>query len=284
MILKTCQRCGDTFEGPHNAKWCSQCRRIIDAECSKRIRERQKLNGIEIIMPDQKKCGHCGETKSASEFSRQKDRPNGLTGWCKACRSKKAKEVRDAQPKQPHEKILNGLYCKVCGTELVDAQKNICSDRECRLEDNRRRSYLHDSAKKVLRERKCKECGGQFTPEYGNQRRIFCSQRCLDRWNDRQRDRGGDLNGRARKHFKKLYGTVMPLMYQYINWRKVLERDNWVCGICGKPIDESKKCPDDDSPSVDHIVPLARGGAHVYANVQAAHFKCNWNKGDGVHV
>lgn len=35
----------------------------------------------------------------------------------------------------------------------------------------------------------------------------------------------------------------------------------------------------DNYPSVDHIVPLAKGGLHSWDNVQLAHFKCNTLKG-----
>jgi 5-methylcytosine-specific restriction endonuclease McrA len=33
------------------------------------------------------------------------------------------------------------------------------------------------------------------------------------------------------------------------------------------------------SPTIDHILPLARGGTHEPSNVQAAHFGCNAAKG-----
>lgn len=35
------------------------------------------------------------------------------------------------------------------------------------------------------------------------------------------------------------------------------------------------------SYTLDHIIPLAAGGAHTYANVQLAHFLCNSRKSDG---
>lgn len=52
----------------------------------------------------------------------------------------------------------------------------------------------------------------------------------------------------------------------------VLERGRGLCGICGEPVDPARF-------HVDHKVPLARGGAHTYANVQPAHPACNLTKG-----
>lgn len=58
------------------------------------------------------------------------------------------------------------------------------------------------------------------------------------------------------------------------------------CKSCGKMCN-----PDDHSwtnhsgpmrPSVDHIIPLAKGGPHDWDNVQVAHIICNSAKGDKV--
>lgn len=62
--------------------------------------------------------------------------------------------------------------------------------------------------------------------------------------------------------------------------RDVLARDGWACQLCRRPIDPAIPWPDPRSPSIDHIVPLSRGGQHSLANVQAAHLGCNSAKGD----
>ena len=64
--------------------------------------------------------------------------------------------------------------------------------------------------------------------------------------------------------------------------REVYERDGWVCQLCLLPIDAGIVWPDSMSPSVDHIVPLAKGGEHSMGNVQAAHLGCNSRKCDRV--
>jgi 5-methylcytosine-specific restriction endonuclease McrA len=55
----------------------------------------------------------------------------------------------------------------------------------------------------------------------------------------------------------------------------VFEEDKWVCGICNKIVDKQLYKPDLMSPSLDHIVPLSKGGGHVRSNVQLAHLLCN---------
>lgn len=66
----------------------------------------------------------------------------------------------------------------------------------------------------------------------------------------------------------------------HVNRRAIYERDGWMCGICGDPVDREAKVPDPAAPVLDHIVPLARGGTHEPANVRCAHFYCNNVKSD----
>lgn len=59
----------------------------------------------------------------------------------------------------------------------------------------------------------------------------------------------------------------------------ILERDGNDCRICLEPVDMALKWPHPFSQSLDHIVPIARGGAHIQSNCQLAHLRCNISKG-----
>mmetsp|Transcript_940 Transcript_940/g.1537 ORF Transcript_940/g.1537 Transcript_940/m.1537 type:complete len:242 (-) Transcript_940:34-759(-) len=54
-----------------------------------------------------------------------------------------------------------------------------------------------------------------------------------------------------------------------INTTNVLRRDGGMCAYCGGK-----------AASVDHVMPLSRGGKHSWDNVVAACFKCNHFKGN----
>ena len=64
----------------------------------------------------------------------------------------------------------------------------------------------------------------------------------------------------------------------------VLERSGWKCGICGEGIPKDAVFPDSLYRSLDHIVPLSKGGKHEYGNVQAAHYGCNAAKSDRLEL
>ncbi len=54
-----------------------------------------------------------------------------------------------------------------------------------------------------------------------------------------------------------------------------------VCALCGKPVDFSLKYPNPLAPSIDHIVPINRGGhPSDISNLQLAHWTCNRQKAD----
>lgn len=64
------------------------------------------------------------------------------------------------------------------------------------------------------------------------------------------------------------------------NRRKIYATQT-VCGICGRPVDFSLRYPDPLSKTVDHIVPINRGGhPSDLDNLQLAHLACNLAKSD----
>ncbi len=55
----------------------------------------------------------------------------------------------------------------------------------------------------------------------------------------------------------------------------IYERDGWRCQLCYKKVDKRLKWPHRMSASLDHQIPLSRGGGHVRKNVTLAHVHCN---------
>lgn len=54
--------------------------------------------------------------------------------------------------------------------------------------------------------------------------------------------------------------------------RTLVSRDGTLCALCGEQM------PSNDM-TVDHIVPLSKGGADTITNMQLAHSRCNMAKG-----
>ena len=63
--------------------------------------------------------------------------------------------------------------------------------------------------------------------------------------------------------------------------KKIIFATQTICGICGQPVDFGMKYPHPLSPSVDHIIPVNKGGhPSDIDNLQLAHLKCNRDKWD----
>lgn len=59
-------------------------------------------------------------------------------------------------------------------------------------------------------------------------------------------------------------------------------RDGPLCQLCGLEVDLKAVHPDPMRPSVDHIVPRARGGSDEASNNQLTHLRCNQIKSDRI--
>jgi 5-methylcytosine-specific restriction endonuclease McrA len=101
-----------------------------------------------------------------------------------------------------------------------------------------------------------------------------------ERWREKNPDYHREwrmTNGdRVCEYYVRRRNNLRAASVEPVDPLKVFERDAWRCQICGGEL--RGRYPDLLSPSLDHIVPLVKGGEHSYANVQAAHFGCNSRK------
>lgn len=76
-----------------------------------------------------------------------------------------------------------------------------------------------------------------------------------------------------RRHARKMGAYVTKAEYA-----AVLAEFGMVCHLCGQSI------PSLDSLDFDHVIPLARGGAHATGNIKPSHSSCNRSKGAKLHL
>lgn len=71
-----------------------------------------------------------------------------------------------------------------------------------------------------------------------------------------------DKDGKAKSSFEKA--------------RRIIYSSQSNCAICGRPVDFDKRFPDPWSATIDHIVPISKGGDPASLNnLQLAHLQCN---------
>jgi hypothetical protein len=84
---------------------------------------------------------------------------------------------------------------------------------------------------------------------------------------------------KAAKHRRKVRMTNNGPCESFTDL-EIYERDGWRCGLCGATVDRTIVYPNPMSASLDHRMPIARGGGHTRDNVQLAHLGCNSRKRD----
>lgn len=203
--------------------------------------------------------------------------------WCKASFKKKPgggrvykfcsrtcffgyKAANKARPVEKTRVCLSG-----CGASVSAA------GRSCQLCVERGRESKRLAALK-REPRPCAECGVVFTPSYGNAR--LCSRSCR-----KARQKKLPSYAATRARLKRIHKGVRrarlrTTQVQPVDPMSVFERDGWRCQICHCATPRRYRgTMRPNAPELDHIVPLALGGAHTYTNTQCACRSCNGSKG-----
>jgi 5-methylcytosine-specific restriction endonuclease McrA len=107
-------------------------------------------------------------------------------------------------------------------------------------------------------------CGAQFTDR--NHGAKTCSSECA-----KQRGIVSTWNYQTRKR-QAFVEPVIPA--------EIFKRDGSRCHICRRRLSPKTKWPHPRTPSIDHLIPLTRGGLHEKANVRTACLSCNSAKGN----
>lgn len=154
-------------------------------------------------------------------------------------------------------------HCLRCSKPLAGNQSRYCS-RKC----------LQKSFTKLPLVMPCAACGQPFEPA---RKWLVCSPACAD-----AREEQWKTDPRTREQKKrraaKRRAVQRGVQFEDFNFSEIFARDKWTCQICLTPVDRSKSFPHHLSPSIDHIVPLSKGGPHRRFNVQCAHWICNIRK------
>ena len=208
--------------------------------------------------------------------------------------------------------------CPGCGLDMVvlGASAAYCSDAcrpSCRIEwcenlttGKRDVCAPHYSAIRkrgrdprygLQRDKSCVACGAEDWPDNGL--RKYCSRACARLWYRTKGDFarevacascgavtsvfGSDWANGHKVEGRKIRGdrTRCPDCVRARNAMSVQElreRDGGDCSICGKVVDFSRRFPDPLSPSVDHVIPLSRGGVNAPENLALACLGCNRKK------
>lgn len=154
--------------------------------------------------------------------------------------------------------------CETCYLGYLRERYRTNPNRRNRPKSTEQRARQIQRYHDAVPSRVCPGCGGEH--RHGN------GQRCADCAHDHRKSL------RSTAEARRL--DAVRAGDQDIHWTLLGERDGWVCHICSKRVPKvagTAKQP--MGATVDHLIPIAHGGEHVWANVALAHRNCNISRG-----
>jgi 5-methylcytosine-specific restriction endonuclease McrA len=218
-------------------------------------------------------------------------RPCGVTGrrrgFCSlACRRTFAGKASNARARQRVRAERSRTFCIVCEAMFSDqlsgpgAPRRRCCSQKCRV-------AMGLILAPTLAVKKCADCNERIT---ARSKSGFCRvcrlkrrsktqlasakwREGIRRWQQRNPDKVRAYRKRADVIRRGVVGRA-----EYVDPKYIFDRDNWVCQLCHKKVRPYTGEYSPRQASIDHILPLARGGAHAATNLQTACRRCNSSK------
>ena len=212
------------------------------------------------------RCRQCGD-----EFKRCVDFAKHGNVVCRKCEHKKAiirqTERREAQKVESAKRQEAREIEKAMREFQQQIQRDMKLDEVC----------------------KCKVCGSKYTPrQYMQSEGLtlfsnvgYCSHECKRRAMNKSAKNSHKGRQDSHRHRARMYGCAYD---SSVTLKKLIKRDGLRCAICGEMCDLNdhswSKYSGPMYPSIDHIIPMSKGGGHIWSNVQVAHIICNSIKSD----
>lgn len=205
-------------------------------------------------MNTEQMCSRCKVLLPLDKFSPSYRGKRGT--WCRACFS--AYNRGERGPSKPHEVRT----CEQCNQEYVPAAGKMnavgfCS-RKCK-DDSRHARLSREREMSKPTDRECLHCC-RLLPQAMRADAVFCSAECNYRAHSLQRK----LRMRTGQDNKPGYLRAT-----------ICKRDGWRCGICHERVNPSLDYPNPRCASLDHIIPVSRGGLSEPVNLRLVHLVCN---------
>jgi 5-methylcytosine-specific restriction endonuclease McrA len=226
-------------------------------------------------------------SKECSRLSRRKLPSETLCWFCRAELPKKetagfpqrycdrvcASKFRVEQKKQTRD--LSGV-CVNCNVVFIGKKQNLryCS-ASCRAEGNLQKSLTRREV-----ERKNK-------PDFKEQDCGWCGLIILVPY---RRGMVNKYHDHCAIQARRAYNRIKSVRRQgaktdkWITHEEIALRDNHICHICGDQVDMSLPRTSKLGATLDHVIPISKGGLDSLDNLKLAHWICNIRKSDRIGV
>lgn len=156
--------------------------------------------------------------------------------------------------------------------ERILEKQTIKQEKLLKQERDKRGKAVVKLLKNIVKLHRCPVCGELTT------NKKYCSASCSNKAHN------------AIKDAKRRVLIQNNLIDKDITLDALYQRDKGICHICGEKCDYNDSAyrgkyfiAGRDYPTIDHVIPLVKGGVHSWDNVKLAHLHCNSAKGSMVY-
>lgn len=217
----------------------------------------------------QKCCSKCGETKPLTEFSPDKRRIDGRSSHCRQCH--RSYEVLHPRPLKPKLQSGDSKTCNRCGTTKPVEQFVRCKDGDGYRNQCKGCHYATTNTWRAQNKEHRREYDRRNYDRLSQQQREWAARnhdRILAKRRLRYKTPRALLYARLRAHERRVVksGTVTP------DQIAALHQQQGRCYYCKKPFNNRRNA------TIDHVIPLSKGGQHNISNIVLACWPCNNKK------
>jgi 5-methylcytosine-specific restriction endonuclease McrA len=285
--MKTCSRCKQIKEisafKRNKDRFSSACKACSNAAAkvryaqgkeAVRLLHRRRVDPVsgEIV----KVCPVCLREQAISEYGPHPDRPRS---YCRTCHAAKQRAAYQADPRPARE-----------------ASKRYAERHPEAVKARTQKWRAANGDRIAVRQRRYNECNRERRILYYREYRATRTPEERREINKRENERRQDylrqyaanhkeqLAERARRHrhthperhresqHRRRAALLKSPVIERVDLRVIAWRDRYRCYLCGRALTRKQV-------TLDHVIPLSRGGAHTADNLKVACLSCNCRKG-----
>ena len=195
-----------------------------------------------------KTCSKCSEPKPLADFNKQAKSPDGHHYYCRDCqRASRSNYARSKSASRPGR------------------------DTSAWRADNKEHIRAYKAAYRAGNQDKLKAYAVRYYGANVERLREYGAERAKA-WRELNPEKSKIKDDRRR-------AMRLSAFIEDVSLSVVIDIHGAVCVVCATAIDVTLAHPHPMSKSLEHVIPLARGGEHSYNNCAPSHLRCNISKG-----
>lgn len=226
-------------------------------------------------------CTVCSEKKPLAEFHKRKEVKDGHRSACKICQARQAQKRYELNREHIIEQT-NQYY-----RENKEQRQHYLHENKGQISERRKQHYRENKEELCECQKQYRRKNKERTSErdkqyYRENREQKCEQKkqyyrenkkeiCKYQKEYRQSEKGR-IASAAVRHRRRSCEAASEVSLTAKQFQRILKNQRYMCNMCGKKFTKSRP------PTMDHIIPVSKGGGLTSSNVQVLCKSCNCKK------